>query len=93
VSQWFSIDNSPPEVSLQRQGDEWLVSVRDGLSPIVRAEWSRDGDGWTALAPADGLLDGRQEVFRFPAATGRHKVVVRVVDRQHNRATAGATEE
>ena len=67
--------------------------VNDSLSPIVRAEWSRDGDGWTALAPTDGLLDGRQETFEFPAASGRHMVVVRVVDRQHNRATAGAVEE
>jgi hypothetical protein len=59
----------------------------------VRAEWSRDGDGWNALAPTDGLLDGRAETFEFPAETGRHMVVVRVVDRQHNRATAGAVEE
>ncbi len=93
VSGWFPIDNSPPAVSLQRKGGEWVVSVRDVLSPIVRAEWSRDGEGWTALAPADGLLDGREETFTFPAAAGRHMVVVRVVDRQHNRATAGATED
>jgi len=93
VSRWFSIDNSPPEVSLHRTGDSWAVSVSDSSSPIVRAEWSRDGDGWNALAPTDGLLDGRTETFEFPAATGRHMVVVRVVDRQHNRATAGAVEE
>jgi hypothetical protein len=93
VSRWFPVDNSPPSVSLRRAGDTWTVSVRDSLSPIVRAEWSRDGDDWTALAPADGLLDGREETFEFPAASGRHMVVVRVVDRQHNRATAGAVEE
>jgi catechol 2,3-dioxygenase-like lactoylglutathione lyase family enzyme len=93
VSRWFPIDNSEPEVSLRRSGDSWVVSVRDGLSPVARAEWSRDGGRWTALAPTDGLLDGREETFEFPAASGRHMVVVRVVDRQHNRATAGATEE
>jgi hypothetical protein len=93
VSRWFPVDNSPPSVSLRRSGDTWTVSVSDTLSPIVRAEWSRDGDEWTALAPADGLLDGREETFEFPAASGRHMVVVRVVDRQHNRATAGAVEE
>jgi len=93
VSRWFPVDNSPPSVSLRRSGDIWTVSVSDSLSPIVRAEWSRDGDEWTALAPADGLLDGREETFEFPAAPGRHMVVVRVVDRQHNRATAGAVEE
>lgn len=93
VSRWFPIDNSAPSVNLSRRGDAWVVTVRDSLSPIVRAEWSRDGVAWTALAPTDGLLDGREENFEFPAASGRHMVVVRVVDRQHNRATAGAVEE
>ena len=86
-------DNSPPSVALSRVGDTWLVTANDSLSPIVRAEWSRDGDEWTALAPADGLLDGREERFEFAAAPGRHKVVVRVVDRQYNRATTGAIEQ
>jgi hypothetical protein len=93
LSRWFPVDNSPPSVSLRRSGDAWTVLVSDSLSPITRAEWSRDGDEWTALSPTDGLLDGREETFEFPAAAGRHMVVVRVVDRQHNRATAGAVEE
>jgi hypothetical protein len=93
VSRWFPVDNSPPSVALRRLGDVWNVSVSDSLSPIVRAEWSRDGDEWHALAPSDGLLDGRKETFEIPVVAGRHMLVVRVVDRQHNRATAGAVEE
>jgi hypothetical protein len=92
-SRWFTVDNTPPSVRLERDGDGWVAVVADALSPVVRAEWSRDGAAWEALAPADGLLDGREERFRFPVASGRHLVVVRVVDRQHNRATAGAVEE
>jgi hypothetical protein len=92
VSRWFTIDNTAPVASLDRSGDRWVVSVKDNLSPIVRAEWSRDGHEWTALAPTDGLLDGREEIFEFPAESGRHMVVVRAVDRQHNRSTAGAEE-
>ena len=92
VSRWFAIDNSPPSVSLERSGDTWVAAVTDTLSPIVRAEWSRDGEIWNPLAPTDGLLDGREERFEFPASEGTHLVVVRVVDRQHNRATAGAVE-
>jgi hypothetical protein len=92
VSRWFAVDNTAPVARLDRTGDLWVVSVSDNLSPIVRAEWSRDGHEWTALAPMDGLLDGREETFEFPAVSGRHMVVVRVVDRQHNRATAGAVE-
>ena len=93
TSRWFTVDNTAPEIELERQGDRWVVMVRDALSPITRAEWSRDGERWEALAPADGILDGVTERFGFPAAAGRHLVVVRVVDRQHNRATAGAVEE
>ena len=92
VSRWFTIDNTAPVANLDRNGDLWVVSVKDNLSPIARAEWSRDGDEWTALAPTDGLLDGREETFEFPAQSGSHMVVVRVVDRQHNRSTAGAVE-
>ena len=93
ASRWFAVDNTAPKASLRRTGDRWVVTVQDNLSPIVRAEWSRDGSEWTALAPTDGLLDGREETFEFPAVSGRHMIVVRVVDRQHNRATAGAVEE
>ena len=93
VSRWFHIDNTPPVINIVRSGETWVATVADALSPIVRAEWSRDGEAWQALAPSDGLLDGRDETFEFPAAEGRHMVVVRVVDRQHNRATAGATEK
>jgi len=91
-SRWFVVDNTPPVVRIERSGDIWAATVSDALSPIVRAEWSRDGESWQALAPADGLLDGRDESFEFPAAAGRHMVVVRVVDRQHNRSTASAVE-
>lgn len=93
VSRWFTVDNRPPTIRLERDGGTWVAMVDDALSPIVRAEWSRDGATWEALAPADGLLDGRRERFEFPAEDGEHLVVVRVVDRQHNRATAGAVEE
>jgi hypothetical protein len=92
LSRWFSVDNTPPTVVLERSGSTWTVTVTDALSPIVRAEWSRDGAAWEALAPTDGLLDGRVEHFEFPAEAGTHLVVVRVVDRQHNRATTGAVE-
>jgi len=92
VSRWFHIDNTPPVISIVRSGEKWVATVTDALSPIVRAEWSRDGETWQALAPSDGLLDGHEETFEFLAEPGRHMVVVRVVDRQHNRATAGASE-
>jgi len=93
LTEWFVVDNEAPTVALERHEDQWQVTVEDALSALGRAEWSRDGQRWTGLAPEDGLLDGRRELFRFPAEKGRHLVVVRVVDRHHNRAVAGAVEE
>jgi hypothetical protein len=93
VSEWFEVDNAPPEIALERDGAHWSVRVRDAGSAVQQAEWSRDGDRWNPLAPLDGVLDGPEETFRFPAEDGRHLVVVRAIDRHHNRATASVVEE
>ena len=91
-SRWFVVDNTPPEVALAREGDRWLVTVTDSRSAVSRVEWSRDGERWHQLAPSDGILDGKRETFSFPAEQDRGLVVVRAIDRHHNRATAGMTE-
>jgi sugar lactone lactonase YvrE len=95
TSPWFVVDSSPPEVSLElaADGERWRVRARDRLSPLTRAQWSRDGDGWSELEPLDGLLDEPDEEFELERAEGSHLLVVRVVDRQHNRATAGTVED
>ncbi len=93
VSRWFTVDNTPPEVELEPDGDRWTVRVRDASSPIARVEWSRSGAPWQPLAPADGVLDGASESFTFPRERDDGLIVVRAADRQHNRTTTGATEE
>ncbi len=92
-SPWFVVDHTPPELRIVRDGKRWRVEAADALSAISVAQWSRDGAGWHPLAPDDGLVDQRHEVFHFPAESGRHLVVVRVIDRHHNRAVASAVEE
>jgi hypothetical protein len=92
ASRWFVVDNTPPAITLERSGGRWTVTVEDAGSAVASAEWSRDGERWRPLAPADGVLDGRRETFGFAAAEGRHLVVVRAIDRHHNRATAGEVE-
>jgi hypothetical protein len=92
-SRWFVIDNSPPEITLARDGDRWNVVVEDGGSAVAKVEWSRDGERWSELAPSDGILDGLRETFSLEAADGRHLLVVRAIDLHHNRATTGATEK
>jgi hypothetical protein len=91
-SRWFVVDNTPPQVALTRSGAEWRVTVTDAGSSVSRAEWSRDGERWNQLSPDDGILDGRSESFTFPAEDDRGLVVIRAIDRHHNRTTAGAVE-
>jgi hypothetical protein len=91
-SRWFMVDNTPPKVSLTRDGATWRATVTDAGSAVSRVEWSRDGERWNQLAPTDGILDGRSESFTFPAEADRGLVVVRAIDRHHNRSTAGVVE-
>jgi len=93
TSEWFVVDSTPPQVTLERRGKEWLVTVRDTHSTVTRVELSRDGEHWRGLAPSDGVLDEHVEQFRVAGEQGRHILVVRAIDRHHNRVTASAIEE
>ena len=93
TSRWFTVDNTPPAIELEANDETWVVRVWDESSPISRVEWSRDGDRWHQLAPEDGVLDGTEERFFLPREHGGHLVVVRAMDRHHNRATEGVVEE
>jgi hypothetical protein len=93
LSSWITVDNSPPAIAIERQGDHWLVTVQDALSPLTRVEWNRDAEAWRAAAPEDGMLDGRRETFRIPAQNGNHVLAVRAVDAHHNRATVAVEEQ
>lgn len=92
VSPWFEVDNTGPEIDLERQGDRWAVTIRDA-SALARVQLSRDGEAWTDLSPADGVLDGRTESFSFDVASGSHLIVVRAIDRHHNRKVVGVDEK
>lgn len=85
LSSWFVVDNTPPRVTIRRQGEFWLVEAEDELSTLFLAQYTRDAQRWLPLAPADGVLDGRRELFRLPAAPGKHLLSVRVVDDHYNR--------
>jgi hypothetical protein len=93
VSRWFVIDNTPPEVKLEHRSGTWSIVASDALSSIASVQWSRDGQEWRTLDPDDGVLDGRDESFSFPAEEGRHLIVIRVMDTHHNRTVVGAAED
>jgi hypothetical protein len=92
LSSWFSVDNTPPRITLTRQGADWLVTVDDALSPIAVVEWNRDAEAWHQLQPDDGLLDQPHETFHIHVAAGRHVFSVRAVDDHHNRVVATVEE-
>ncbi len=91
VSPWFVVDNTAPEVLPTREGQRWVIEVRD-LSSLARVQMSRDGGSWQDLLPADGLLDGSVERFFVEVEEGAHLVVIRAIDRHHNRAVTGVEE-
>jgi Two component regulator propeller len=93
LSSWVIVNNTPPKVTVTRQGADWVVTVDDALSPIVRVEWNRDADRWHPLAPEDGLLDRPHETFRIPVASGEHVLAVRAMDDHYNRATVAVEEK
>jgi hypothetical protein len=93
TSRWFTVDNTPPSIDVDTDGDTWIVRVTDTTSPILQVEWSRDGDRWNQLAARDGVLDGTEESFSLARKKGSHLVVIRTMDRHHNRTTHGVVEE
>jgi hypothetical protein len=93
LSSWVVVDNTPPKVTVVREGAFWVVTADDALSPIVRVEWNRDADAWHPLAPEDGLLDRRHETFRVQVQAGQHVLAVRAMDDHYNLAIVAVEEK
>ncbi len=93
VSSWFTVDNTPPRVTVVRDGTDWLVTVEDALSPVFKVEWNRDAKRWHPLLPEDGMFDTRRETFRIPVEKGGHVLAVRALDDHYNGATAAVKEQ
>ena len=93
LSSWFVVDNTPPKITVTRQGADWVITVDDARSPIARVEWNRDADTWHPLAPDDGLLDRPHATFRIPARSGEHTLAVRAMDDHYNRTTVAVEEK
>lgn len=89
-SVWFTVDNTPPALSkLEADKRALRFSATDGLSPIVKAEYSVDGQPMRPLVSTDGILDSAKEQFEVPLPEGKsgsHSVSVRVEDEGGNAA-------
>ena len=94
----FSIDNTPPVVTVQQDGIEQggvrlRVSAQDQTSTLKQAEVSVDAGQWTPVFPLDGIVDSTVENFDFlsgPLGPGEHVVSVRIYD-QNDNVGIGAT--
>jgi hypothetical protein len=82
------VDNHPPEVlELRVQGNLLLGKARDSFGPLEALEVSVDGGPFRPIFPDDGLLDTREESFRFDLSglpPGTHIISVRTSDAAHN---------
>ncbi len=88
VSEPVIVDHTPPQRrDGRRDGNVIEVGVEDALNPLRRAEVSFDAEQWQAVAPVDGLLDGRRETLRVEVEPQAGIVLLRVVDASFNAAT------
>lgn len=87
----FLVDNHPPTVELKVADGKVTGTAVDSASAIARLEFSVDGSPWKQVAPADGVLDSREESFLLPLPelkAGRHVVSVRALDEAGNTGAA-----
>ncbi|HUJ14166.1 MAG TPA: hypothetical protein VL284_10305 [Thermoanaerobaculia bacterium] len=84
----FQVDNTPPSIAFNPQGDDVVVRVTDAMSPIGKVEYSIDAQKWIRLEPADGIADSTEETYRVKRSAVAGKfVIVRAVDAFYNVAT------
>lgn len=92
VSKPYIIDNTPPQISMKGSaGDNNRVrvegTVKDGLSPVSRIQYSADGGDWVNLFPSDMIFDSTSESFRFEAVSKKGIVIVSAEDASGNIVT------
>jgi hypothetical protein len=95
VSEPFTIDNTPPQITSGGQSEEQgqtviRFSAKDALSWIDKAEYSVNGGEWTLLEPVNRVSDSQRLNYelRIPRAvnTPEQIVAVRVFDDNDNEA-------
>jgi len=83
VSAPVRIDNTPPLVTMAREGDEIVVRATDAASGLRRCEYSIDAGPWMVAEAEDGVTDSPSETFRLRLSgfkTGERLLTVRVTD-------------
>jgi hypothetical protein len=88
----FTVDNTPPQVTVTNSGDDINIRITDQLGTIGKVEYSADAQKWIRLTPIDGIADSGDEMYRLPrtAISGKF-VVIRAVDSFYNVDTENVT--
>jgi hypothetical protein len=92
ISEEVFVDNTKPVIKEFAVSGKMECSgkVEDNLNLIKRMEYSIDGGKWELIFPADGIMDSKEEVFKFilPAvAPGIHNIAIRAFDAYGNMGT------
>ncbi len=92
ISDPIEVDNTAPrliKLTANRQGEDLQVKgeATDGLSPLLRAEYSLNADRWFPVDPVDEIYDSRDEQFDFTLESpgeGEQTLILRVTDQAGN---------
>jgi len=93
-SDWFMIDNAPPEITccLVLGTNDVTVQFRakDALSTLAKAEYSVNGGDWVVAEPTTRLTDSTEHEYRItlPRPKTETTVAVRVSDELENQSVA-----
>jgi len=86
------IDNHAPRIEgLRLVRGEIAGRAVDAVGPISRLECAIDGATWQPIHSDDGILDTREEAFRYRPRgieAGAHIIAIRATDHAGNRVTA-----
>ena len=88
----FTIDNTPPEVTIKQDGMSGgrvrvAIEAADLTSTLSQAEISVDAGEFRAIFPKDGIADSRRESFAWQSdmlPPGEHVITCRVYDQNDN---------
>jgi hypothetical protein len=83
VSAPVQLDQTPPMLTLDPQGNQLILRATDRISSIRRMEYSVNAGTWVGLEAEDGLLDTRNESARIDLSglrPGENLVTARVYD-------------
>jgi hypothetical protein len=90
----FEVDNTAPTITVSNvrvdRGRTLITfDARDDHSPILRVEFSQDGQRWRGVFPVDGIADSRDEHYELAVEgeLGERGLTLRVSDTMNNVAT------